>query len=130
MGYLFCALTVAAPLKVKVQELAAVPPLLQAPDQTAPCPSEVFRVIEVPMSNTPDPVFPEEALMPAEGVVVISPPPPDTVTVSTAVLALPPQTFGVPPPPHAVPPVQVPQLRVPPHPLGTLPQVLPNCAQV
>jgi hypothetical protein len=34
-----------------------------------------------------------------------------------------PQTFGVPPPPHVCGAVQVPQLIVPPHPSGIVPQL-------
>jgi hypothetical protein len=41
-----------------------------------------------------------------------------------------PQTLGVPPPPHVVGGVHVPQLSVPPQPSGIVPQFLPCAAQV
>ncbi|HEY2386483.1 MAG TPA: hypothetical protein VGK30_05945 [Candidatus Binatia bacterium] len=39
--------------------------------------------------------------------------------------APPPQTLGVPPPPHVADPVHVPQSTVPPQPSGTVPQSSP-----
>jgi hypothetical protein len=41
-------------------------------------------------------------------------------------LVLEPQTLGVPPPPQVRLPAQVPQLRVPPHPSETEPQLSPS----
>ena len=83
-----------------------------------------------PHQTRPKTASPKDTLIPAEGVVVMLPPPPVADTDSTAVLAEPPQTLTVPLPPHDVPVAHVPQLSVPPQPFATLPQLLPSCAQV
>jgi hypothetical protein len=79
------AATEAAPPSVNVQVRTRLPPLEQAPDQTAERPLVTVSVIEVPMVNDADPPLPVATLMPAGVEVILSPLRPLAVTVSVAV---------------------------------------------
>jgi large repetitive protein len=77
------AVTVAFPVRVNVQVL--LPPLVQAPDQTALRPLETVSVIAVPVVNGAGMVLPTATLIPAGLEVTRSPLRPVAVTVSVAV---------------------------------------------
>jgi hypothetical protein len=79
------AVTAATPFRVNVQVLTLVPPLEQAPDQTAERPFETLNVIDVPRANDAELLAPVAALMPAGVEVTRSPLRPVPVTVSVAV---------------------------------------------
>ena len=79
------AVTVAAPVSVKVQVFVLFPPLEQAPDQIASRPFVTLSVIEAPVVNDADPVVPTATLIPAGLDVTLSPLRPVAVTVSLAV---------------------------------------------
>jgi hypothetical protein len=98
---------------VNVQVVTAAPLLLHRPDQIAPWPSSVVRVMGVPAANDAVCEFPLDTLMP-EGDDVTLPPFPFAVTVIFA----------------AVPVHALPQVSVPPQPFEMVPQVLPCAAQV
>ena len=74
----------AAPVSVKLQVFALLPPLEQAPDQIASRPFETLSVIDVPVANDADPVLPTATLIPAGLDVTRSPLRPLAVTVSVA----------------------------------------------
>jgi len=78
------AVTVASPFRVNVQVLLLLPPLEQAPDQTASRPPETLSVMDVPAANDAEPVLPTLTLMPAGLEVTRSPLRPVAVTVSVA----------------------------------------------
>jgi len=80
------ALTDALPDKVNVHVFRLLPLLEQAPDQIASRPLVTLKVIEVPVLNEADPVLPTLTLIPAGLDVMRSPPRPDAVTVSVAVV--------------------------------------------
>jgi hypothetical protein len=79
------AATDALPASVKVQLLRLLPPLEQAPDQTASRPFETVSVIDAPTVNDADPVLPTATLNPAGVDVTRSPLRPLAVSVSVAV---------------------------------------------
>src|SRR5438067_121624 len=79
------AVTAALPLSVNVQAFVLLPPLEQAPDQTASRPFDAVSVIEIPVENDADPVPPTATLIPAGLEVTRSPPRPVAVTFSVAV---------------------------------------------
>ena len=69
------------PVIVKVQVLALLPPLEQAPDQTASRPFVTLSVIAVPLVKPAEPVLPTVTLIPAGLDVTRSPLRPLAVTV-------------------------------------------------
>jgi hypothetical protein len=83
--YCTLAVTAAVPPRVNVHVRTLLPPLEQAPDQTAERPLDTLSVIEVPTVNDADPLLPVAALMPAGFDDTVSPPRPLAVTVSVAV---------------------------------------------
>jgi hypothetical protein len=85
--YCTLAVTLAAPVNVKVHVRTLLPPLEQAPDQMAERPPLTLSVIEVPVANVADALVPVAALMPAGLETTVSPPRPLAVTVSVAVCA-------------------------------------------
>ena len=76
------AVTDALAVSVNTQVFLLLPPLEQAPDQTASRPFETASVIDVPVVNDADPVLPTETLIPAGVDVTRSPLRPLAVTVS------------------------------------------------
>jgi hypothetical protein len=96
-----------AALTVNVQLGAGAPPLLHSPLQIAPCPSSVVSVTVAPTAKLAVAVLPVETFSPG-GFDVTLPPLPVLVSVIAA-----------DPVPHAAP-----QVSVPPHPSGVVPQVL------
>jgi len=80
------AVTAASALSVSVHVFVLLPPLEHAPDQMASRPLVTLNVIEVPVLNEADPVLPTLTLIPAGLDVMRSPPRPDAVTVSVAVV--------------------------------------------
>ena len=70
---------------VNVQLFLLLPPLEQAPDQTASRPFETLSVIAVPDANDAVPLLPVATLMPAGFDETRSPPRPLAATVSAAV---------------------------------------------
>src|SRR5256712_503745 len=78
------AVSVAVPFRVKVQDFVLLPPLEQAPDQTASRPFETLNVMDVPVANDADPVLPTATLIPAGLDVTRSPLRPLAVTGSVA----------------------------------------------
>jgi len=70
---------------VNVQVFVLLPPLEHAPDQMASRPFETLSVIDVPVTNDPEPVLPTATLIPAGLEVTRSPLRPLAVTVSVAV---------------------------------------------
>ena len=78
------AVTDALAVSVNTQVFLLLPPLEQAPDQTASRPFETASVIDVPVVNDADPVLPTETLIPAGVDVTRSPLRPLAVTVSVA----------------------------------------------
>ena len=70
-----------------MQVRTLLPPLEQAPDQTAERPLVTVSVIDVPMVNDADPLVPVATLMPAGVEVILSPLRPLALTVSVAVCA-------------------------------------------
>ena len=72
------------PARVNVQDFALLPPLEQAPDQTASRPPETLSVIWVLVANVADPLLPTDTLIPAGLDVIRSPLRPVAVTVSVA----------------------------------------------
>lgn len=81
------ALTDALALMVNVHVRVLLPPLEQAPDQTASRPFVTLRVMDVPVLNGAEPVVPTSTLMPAGLDVTRSPVRPVAVTVSVAAAA-------------------------------------------
>jgi len=79
------AVTDAAAFSVNVHVFVLLPPLEHAPDQMASRPFETLRVIDVPVTNDPEPVLPTATLIPAGLEVTRSPLRPLAVTVSVAV---------------------------------------------
>jgi hypothetical protein len=69
---------------VNVQVRRLLPPLEQAPDQTASRPFETLSVIAVPVANDADPLLPTLTLRPAGLDVTRSPLRPVAVTVRVA----------------------------------------------
>ena len=69
---------------VNVHVRRRLPPLEQAPDQTASRPFETLNVIDVPVVDDADPVVPTRTLMPEGLEVIRSPLRPVAVTVSVA----------------------------------------------
>ena len=67
-----------------MHEFTLLPPLEQAPDQIAPRPFEMVRVIDVPVVNVAEPVLPTATLIPAGLEVTRSPLRPVAVTESVA----------------------------------------------
>ena len=67
---------------VNVQVGLLLPPLEQAPDQTASRPLDTLSVIAVPVAKLADPVLPTATLVPAGLEVIRSPLRPVAVTVS------------------------------------------------
>ena len=76
------AVTAAVPANVNVQVFVLLPPLEQAPDQTAD--RLLDSVIEFPTVNEADPLLPVATLMPAGLEVMRSPLRPVAVTVNVA----------------------------------------------
>lgn len=74
------AVTDALAFKVNVQLLVLLPPLEQAPDQTASRPFETLSVTDVPLVNDAAPVLPTATLMPTGLDVIRSPLRPVAVT--------------------------------------------------
>jgi hypothetical protein len=69
---------------VKVQVFTLLPPLVQAPVQTAERPLDADRVTDVPIANVADPLLPVATLMPAGLDVTRSPLRPVALTVTVA----------------------------------------------
>ena len=67
-----------------MQVFVLLPPLEQAPDQTASRSFETLSVMDVPVVNDADPVLPTATLIPAGLDVTRSPLRPLAVTVSVA----------------------------------------------
>ena len=78
-------MTLALPLSVNVQVLRLLPPLEQAPVQTASRPFDTLSVIDVPVVNGADAVLPTATLIPAGAEVTRWPLRPVAVTVNVAV---------------------------------------------
>src|SRR5439155_25838849 len=96
-----------------------------------PCMSR--RVMLFPTKKLAEPVVPTGTLSPAGVELTVSPARPVAVRVSSAVAgagAPTPQTLATPPPPQICGAVQTPQVSVPPHPSGIVPQFNPFAAQV
>jgi hypothetical protein len=79
------AVTVALPVKVNVHVLLLLPPLEQAPDQSALRPFDTLSVIDVLVAKVADVVLPTAALIPPGVDDTLSPLRPVAETVSAAV---------------------------------------------
>ena len=79
-------MSVAVPVRVKVHVFVLLPPLEQAPDQTASRPPETLSVSAVPVAKDADPVPPTATLIPAGLEVTLVPLRPVAVTVSVTLV--------------------------------------------
>lgn len=80
-SYCTFASTVALEFSVNVQVLVLLPPLEQAPDQTASRPLETLKLILVPTGNAAVAVVPTAALIPEGVELMLSPCRPPAVTL-------------------------------------------------
>src|SRR5262249_51068843 len=119
-----------AAFSVKVQVGLFTPPLLHTPDQITDRPLVALRVMVVPTEKLAEPVVPTGTFSPAGVERTRSPARPMAVRVSSAVAGATPQTFATPAPPQVSGAMQTPQVSVPPHPSGIVPQFFPRAAQV